>query len=300
MIRFQSPIIWVIGLTMLMICGSVAPAAFSLTRPTLASARSEDYQQAMQSGYTAAANRDYKRALENFQRALKLRPGDRNAQIAIKNTNYYLKNPVRSEEFQVPSGVGAPNERVRAATRGKCSNVSSNVPKLIAIIPENQLGLTSLEKPALLFYVPPTLAKSLQVRLQDDNTRATLYQRTLETPTQSGLAKFDFAEFNDAPSLELGKIYRWYLTLRCNPQDNSADVEVWGKIQRVELDPILASQLKKINNRDRANLYALNGLWYDAVKSLVEARQSNPKDARIAKDWAELLKSVELDQALNE
>ncbi|MDZ7955318.1 hypothetical protein [Nostoc sp. DedQUE09] len=62
MIRFHSPIIWVTGLTMLVICGSVAPMTFSLTRPTLASTRSEDYQQAMQSGYAAAANRDYKHA----------------------------------------------------------------------------------------------------------------------------------------------------------------------------------------------------------------------------------------------
>jgi len=274
-------------------CWTVAPVTLSLPLLTAQIPPSgAGYQQAMRSGYDAAAKQNYGKAVEHFKRALKLRPGDRNAQVAINNINRYQTS---EKGFHVtPSGVGAPSARERAATRQQnCLDGR----KLVAILPNNQLGLTSLAQPTLLFYIPPTSAKSLQVRLED-STGAILYKKTLKTPIKSGLAEFNFAEFNDSPSLKTKTTYRWTFTLHCDPRDTSADVTVYGMIQRIELDPVLVRQLETVSISDRAILYAINGLWYDAVKALINARQSTPTDDTLAKYWSELLKSVDLDEEL--
>ncbi len=162
-----------------------------------------DYQNAMQLGYKAASEQDFNKALENFKRALKFRPGDRNAQIAIDNINQYLKEGNRLHV--TPSGVGAPNVRSRGATRQKnCLNGR----KLVAMIPEKQLVLTSLAQPTLLFYIPTTSAKSLQMRFEDDSTGIKFYEKTLTTPAKPGFFRLSFAELNNTPSLELAKTYR--------------------------------------------------------------------------------------------
>jgi tetratricopeptide (TPR) repeat protein len=277
------------SLIVLLSCASVPSIALSFPITTAQIVRgAAGYQQAMQSGYAAAAKQDYGKALAHFKHALKLQPGDRNAQIVIDNLSRYQKT---GKGFHVtPSGIGAPSVRERAATRQQnCLDGQ----KLVAIIPSDQLGLTSLAQPTLLFYIPPTSAQTLQVRLED-SAGAVLYEKTLKTPKKSGFAGFNFAEFKDSPSLKPETTYQWTFTLQCNPQDTSADVTVSGMIRRINLNPILESQLKNMSNRDRATLYANNGLWYDAVKALDQARQSNPTDTRLAEDWSALLKSINL------
>jgi tetratricopeptide (TPR) repeat protein len=284
------------GLTILLSPGIIVPVTLGLSIPEIWIAQSAaNYENAMQLGYEAAGKQDYQKALEYFKRSLKLRPRDANAQRAIANTNEIIKE---GNDFHVtPSGVGAPNVRERGATRQKnCLNGS----KLVAIIPENELGLTSLAKTTLLFYIPPTSAKSLQISFEEKKTGAKFYERTITVPAKSGLAKFDLAEFDDAPSLELDTTYRWTLTLRCDPQDTSADVSVSGAIRRIAIDPILLRELERGSEGDRTRLYAMNRLWYDTVKVIAEARQSNPDDAQLNKDWVELLRSVGLDPRFGE
>jgi tetratricopeptide (TPR) repeat protein len=287
--RIQTIGLWGTSLFLLLSCGSLTSATPS---PPFNIAQSTGYQKAMQSGYNAAAKQDYGKALEHFNRALKLQPGDRNAQTAINNLKDYQGN---KKGFHVsPSGIGAPSVREGAASRLKnCLDGK----KLVAIIPVNQLGLTSLAKPTLLFYIPPTSAKSLRVKLTD-NAGATVYERTSKTPPKPGITEFNFADFDNSPSLKPETPYKWSLTLHCDPQDTSADVTVSGAIQRAKINPILLSQIEAVSMSDRANLYAINGLWYDAVKALAKARQQNPTDAKLAEDWSALIRSVQLEQEL--
>jgi hypothetical protein len=130
------------GLMMLVSCGSIAPVSLSRPFSTAQTApNTASYQQALKLGYDAAAKLNYGKALEYFRHALKLRPGDRNAQTAIANTAQHQK----SKGFRVtPSGVGAPRDRARAGTRQQnCLDGQ----KLVAIIPDSELGLTSLAQP---------------------------------------------------------------------------------------------------------------------------------------------------------
>jgi Domain of Unknown Function (DUF928) len=248
-----------------------------------------EYDRFMKQGYQASTQRNNKNtALENFNRALKLCPDDSNANKAIENINAYYKNA--NVMHVTPSGIGAPSNRAQAATRNQnCLDGK----ELVALIPEQELGLTSMEHPTLLFYIPLTSAPTLKLTLED-NSGKTIYTKTFKTPAKTGLVQFKFSEFKESPSLTPLTTYQWTFSLVCDPQDPSANVTVFGSIQRIKLDPTLFGELKTATPSDRVKLYATNGLWYDTVATLAEARQFNPSDPQLAKSWQELLKSVGL------
>jgi hypothetical protein len=248
-----------------------------------------DYELCMKLGYQTSIQRtNQKAALEYFRSAQKLRPSDANANKAIQNIERQIQEG--NVLHVTPSGIGAPSNREQAATRDQnCLNGK----KVVALIPENQLGLTAMERPTLLFHIPPTLAPNIKVTLED-NSGTTLYAKTFKTPKKTGYVAFKFSDFKDSPSLTSGKTYRWLLTLLCNPHAPSANVTVFGNIRRIELDPILTSELKTAKPGDRATLYAVNGLWYDTAATLAEALQANPTNSALAQDWKELVKSIGL------
>lgn len=251
---------------------------------------SGDYELCMKLGYQTSMHRgNQKTALEYFRRALKLRPADANANKAIQNLELQMQGG--NVMHVTPSGIGAPTVRATAGTRN--DRCLADGKKLVALIPDDQLGLTSMERPTLLFHIPPTSASNIKVTLQDESG-ATLYTKTSATPAQPDFVQFRFSDFNDSPTLISDKTYQWTFTLLCDPKNPSANVTVSGNIRRIELDLILIRELKTAKPGDRATLYAVNGLWYDTVATLAEAFQSEPNNSQLAQEWKELLKSVGL------
>lgn len=90
------------------------------------------------------------------------------------------------------------------------------------------------------------------------------------------------------------------MSIVCDSQDRSADIFVDGRVRRVEVDPVLASKLNTARGRDRVSLYAVNGIWYDAIAALYAARQFSPNNSSLVDEWANLLKSVKLDELARE
>lgn len=62
-----------------------------LSHQPVQSSTQSDYDSAMKAGYTAVQNRNYKIALENFRKALELRPQDTFALKAIQNVKGYIE-----------------------------------------------------------------------------------------------------------------------------------------------------------------------------------------------------------------
>jgi hypothetical protein len=249
-----------------------------------------DYELCMKLGYKASMQRgNQKAALEYFRNAQKLRPGDANANKAIQNIQLHMQGG--NVMHVIPSGIGAPTRRATAGTRN--DHCLEDGKKVVALIPENQLSLTAMERPTLLFHIPSTSASTVKFTLQDESG-ATLYTKISATPAKPDFVRFRLSDFKNSPSLIPGKIYQWTFTLLCDPKNPSANVTVFGHIQRTELDPILTSESKAAKPSDRATLYAVNGLWYDTAATLAEALQANPTNFQLAQDWKELIKSIGL------
>lgn len=274
----------------------VVPIQAQAQAPAQIAQASANYNKYMRLGYAATARRDYRSALVNFRRALSARPGDRYATTAINNVSRYARRGSSRKLAYIAPNRGAPGTRQGGATRGGCSTSDQ---KLTALVPQTNLGMTTIEFPTIFFYIPQTSADVLEFSLLDENDNE-IYQKNLSPSKTGGIASINLATLEGLPPLQVNQKYHWYLSIVCNTEDRSADIFVDGWVQRIQSDPALQSELQQASPSDRASLYAVNGIWYDSVAALYKTRKSNPNNSALATEWADLLDSVGLSEVARE
>lgn len=183
-----------------------------------------------------------------------------------------------------------PSKPTRAT--GKCVKDTID---LTALVPENKIGRTVAEYPQFYFYLPETEAPLAEFVLQDEQGKQ-IYQTTLKINNSSGVTGVSLPVNQNVSPLQTGKKYRWSVALICNTDDRSGDAIATGIVRRVELSADIRSQLEKASPRQKAVIYAQNGIWQDALSTLAAARRANPNDPELTADWKILLDSVKLSE----
>ncbi|MDZ7964460.1 MAG: DUF928 domain-containing protein [Nostoc sp. DedSLP03] len=200
-----------------------------------------------------------------------------------------------------PPDIGEPGKRGEAGSRG-CSQdinkqMTSSQKRLTALVPiysnsELVFGTTIREHPSFLFYVPyASDFASGEFVLEDEAQNQTIYKTSLTgTP---GIVSFRLP--SKAAPLEIGKRYRWYFNIYCE-KDKQIIANVEGYVKREQLKPVLKTQLEKATPRQQVNLYAANGIWYEALSAASELRRPNSQDP----SWTALLQAVGLNDFATE
>jgi Domain of Unknown Function (DUF928) len=211
-----------------------------------------------------------------------------------------IKKPLIFNVPPPPSDVGAPTQRSHAGSRG-CEEIegqssSSDEEKLLtALVPAYQTtdsdlvwGLTTSERPTFWFYVPYTLTPQYAIEfvLKDDRGNYVYKIKFPGKGTPPGIVSISLPP---TVSLLRDRDYAWYFLLYCGAR--SPDNYINGFIRRVE-PPNLDRQLRSTTPRERAILYAEQGIWYEALSELAKSRRD--------RDWTSLLRSVGLERFAEE
>lgn len=199
-------------------------------------------------------------------------------------------------EFKPPRR-GVPGRREGGGTRDPYACVQGNPARLMAIMPETNLGLTNAAHPRFFWYSPKTRAKFAEFTLTKANEatpadKFPVFTTTFSITGTPGVVSLSIPTL--IPPLAVGQDYRWSLALICNPENRKQDIKVDGWIQRIAPDADLAGKLAKATPGDRPLLYASSGVWFDTLTTLAELRCANPQDAALAGSWAQLMQSVKL------
>jgi Domain of Unknown Function (DUF928) len=189
-----------------------------------------------------------------------------------------------------------------AARQSKCPAVDQ---PLTALVPEyrseagNQVwGLTGMDHPTFLFYVPypKTSVVNISFTLQDESNPADtqiVYENLKLVPTQT-TGMMAIVVPKSSPPLVANKPYHWFLTLNMNCTIGQRPIFVDGWVQHKDLERDLNAQINQASAHRKVALYAENGLWYDAIGTLANLRSTKPQDAALNQDWQNLLDSIEL------
>jgi len=87
-------------------------------------------------------------------------------------------------------------------------------------------------------------------------------------------------KINSQQSLTLNKDYVWYFNVICDPKHRDKDKRVNGKIQRTKATDSLVPGANA-TTRERAELYAQDGLWSEALTELIyEFYRQDPQRAK--------------------
>jgi hypothetical protein len=167
-------------------------------------------------------------------------------------------------------------------------------------MPQTNLGLTVTAYPTFFFYVPQTLAKTVEFVLLDEENYKKVYETTFIISGKPGISSVSLPDNKTLPPLEMGKKYHWYFSVVCDPEDRAGDIYVDGWVQRVELNPVLVAELDKADPREQFALYQRLDLWQDTLTTLAERRRSHPDDQALNREWANLLRSVGLGEIAQE
>jgi hypothetical protein len=160
--------------------------------------------------------------------------------------------------------------RTRTTTTGIRGNCTSGTVPLTALAPKVHPGQTTLARPTVYWYVPEPNPMSMQFILEkiDQAGNPTQLWET-EMTSQPGLMALTLPP--EAPALEVGQDYRWKAVVLCNPNRPSGAIITSATLQRVAALPDLDQALG--NGAIQADVYAENGIWYDAFNLADEAER---------------------------
>lgn len=166
---------------------------------------------------------------------------------------------------------------------------------MTALTPESFYGTTLSERPTFMVYVPASNAREMVFSLKDadDNMH---YQMRLAVSSEAGMVAIQLPA--DAPALEMGKNYHWYLALLVDGSMSPSTPFVDAWVQRIEATPQLQQALAQGNDLQDAEALATQSVWYDSVSLLAQLRSTAPNNEAVASSWSELLNSVNLAKVL--
>jgi hypothetical protein len=216
-------------------------------------------------------------------------------------------NQIKKVSFNpppLPTSEPPPGGRVRGgAKRGLCP---LGQPQLTALVPykedvptvTNVWGLTTEAHPTLMFYVPYSRNSEYPTEfvLQDHDSNL-IYQKAIALPENPGIISISVPQ---NISLAVNKRYRWFLTVNCDPENDSPPTYVEGVIKRITLDKKVTEKLKTATPLQRLDIYLQNGIWHEALKTLSQLHQENPKDKEIQEKWQHLLTSIHLEDVASQ
>ncbi|NJO43292.1 MAG: DUF928 domain-containing protein [Cyanobacteria bacterium CRU_2_1] len=205
--------------------------------------------------------------------------------------------PIAAAQTYVPTNRGGlPGRREGGGTRGGCPISGA---ALTSLSPNTNFGTTTTEYPTFFWYVPSTSPIVAEFVLLDEDDEE-VYSAMFQITGESGVISLSLPPNANLPPLEIGKDYRWFFFLICDPTDRSGDIYTAGWIQRVAPDPVLVSQIEAAPPTDRPALYAKASIWYDAIASLADLRRTQPDDPALLEQWQTLLGSIDLSDLADE
>jgi hypothetical protein len=176
----------------------------------------------------------------------------------------------------------------------QCVQDATNNPSqtgLTALVPLNGTGSTTSAHPTFWIYLPETTASKIILSVMEEKPDGAIKhhaQTAFPIPSQSGLISLKLSD--EVSPLEVGKTYKWAVILVCGKSPHPNDPAIKARVNRIK--PSLTNQPE--NPVKQAIFYGEQGIWYDFLASLAQAKQANPNDQTVKIDWENMLKSLDL------
>ncbi len=208
-------------------------------------------------------------------------------------------NRILTQVTYSPPNVGAPGSPQDPSSPGKGGRPGCpENARLVSFSPVTNWGETVSDRPIFLLY-SSVGSSSAEFSLWDEKSLEKLYSFPMAIDPKPGLFKFRLPD--DAPQLEIDRLYRWQFHVSCTSLNQEQGFNVDGVIVR-RSNPELQAKIESATPEERVDLYAENGFWFDTLDELVKLRCAAPGNADLAADWASLLEHpiVQLNEFVEE
>jgi hypothetical protein len=97
--------------------------------------------------------------------------------------------------------------------------------------------------------------------------------------------------------LQTGVVYQCFVSMVTDPKYPSKDIISGGAIERIALPKNFQKTLKETDSKRIPNVYAEEGLWYDAMNALCGRIDAAPHDSLLFQQRISLLRQGDLTEA---
>lgn len=161
----------------------------------------------------------------------------------------------------------------RSASASACAlNASEPDPAITLLVPNGDSGLTTAAQPTLSWYLESKGTAEMEFVLSHPEKAEPVYMQKMNS--SSGLIEVALPE---EAALEEGTRYRWTVFVTCNGGENK--IHARSFVERVSNTSI--ASMTEASPIERADAYAANGIWYDALNTLIEAYRSESEIATL-------------------
>jgi Domain of Unknown Function (DUF928) len=108
------------------------------------------------------------------------------------------KQALASSDVQPREGL--PGRRIGGGTRGQCF---TSVGRLMALVPENNLGFTKKAYPNILFYLPQTSTPTMVEFVLQDESHQSVYETTFTKSSAGGIINLSLPDTTSLPPLAI-------------------------------------------------------------------------------------------------
>lgn len=179
-----------------------------------------------------------------------------------------------------PPSRGVPRLRVGGGVKGL------EVEAIVALAPDDHVGLTRHAQPTLYWHTPAPLYNPLFFTLNDARRIEPLVEVALPAISQGGIHAINLADYG--VRLEPGVEYHWFISIVLDPLTPSRDLVVGAAIART------ASGHHLQQFTGSAQALAQEGIWYDALAVLLQRSAEQPHEPRWRQQQRQLLDYIEL------
>ncbi len=199
------------------------------------------------------------------------------------------RSPLSDEQitqisFKPPSYDRKPKKTSGAGSRQDNDCSPTDAPSFMPLVPADGEGLTVAAYPTFWVYLPKTSAKQVILSIKEEGIQHHS-QTSFSIEGMSGIIGFQTSE--SSPPLAEGKTYQWTVVLVCGAKVYPNDLAVVAWVRRINLPPSLPTTLLQ-----QAVWYGEQGIWYDLLSAIAQAKSAQSDQPKIASIWSNFLASV--------
>ena len=197
----------------------------------------------------------------------------------------------RLSQYVPPSTDARPQRLISGGSRG--CNQPGNA-SLTLLVPPSHLPLTISRHPTFLFHLDNLPSHSLLFSLVEPDVIEPIWETKL-TLTQPGFVILKLPQ--DSLGLEIGQEYYWTVAILCNQKRPSQNAYARAAIKRISPPAKIANQLvSNPDNKDKAQIYAQSGVWYDALAFSYQDYLQGVRESQMDAYFWQLLAQIGLEK----
>ena len=207
----------------------------------------------------------------------------------VKRTPASTPAAIRPAVIYKPLLLDAPRTRVDS-TKG-----TDGEAVVLQVLAPEHTGLTLQAQPTLYWYTRTPGTVRLEFTKVGKDGIDPLLEVEAGSDKVAGIQQLDLGDHGISLQPEL--TYQWSVTQVINEGGQSKKVTTSGIIEWMETGEGMASRIKMSHGVDLANVYASEGIWYDALETLSSMIDKSPEDQGLVVIRASLLDQVGLQAA---